>query len=285
MGTFTDTSPTDAAIETLVGCSRGSARGGASTRSAAGPYTDGAGADRDPRRTSAGTATRSRPRAPACRCTGDAARDPRSASPRASARRRVRLLDRVGRRARASRSATCPTTATPGASASRRRSSASPRTRRARATGCSAATAASSRSGRPRSTARPGGRRLNPPIVGLAPTVAGDGYWLVGGDGGVFSFGGAKFYGSTGGLRLNSPVLGLCPTPTGKGYWLYARDGGIFSFGDAAFFGSTGGFAAEPADRRRWRPGRRATATGWSPRTAACSRSATPRSTGPVSGS
>ena len=79
-------------------------------------------------------------------------------------------------------------------------------------------------------------------MIGLAPTVAGDGYWMVGGDGGVFSFGDAQFYGSTGGLRLNSPVLGLCPTPTGRGYWLYARDGGIFSFGDAPFFGSTGGF-------------------------------------------
>ena len=87
-----------------------------------------------------------------------------------------------------------------------------------------------------------GGLRLNAPMIGLAPTVAGDGYWMVAADGGVFSFGGAQFYGSTGGLRLNSPVLGLCPTPTGRGYWLYARDGGIFSFGDAAFFGSTGGF-------------------------------------------
>ena len=86
-----------------------------------------------------------------------------------------------------------------------------------------------------------GGTRLNAPMIGLAPTLAGDGYWLVGGDGGVFTFGNARFFGSTGNLRLNSPVLGLCPTPTGSGYWLYARDGGIFSFGDAKFFGSTGG--------------------------------------------
>jgi hypothetical protein len=86
-----------------------------------------------------------------------------------------------------------------------------------------------------------GGRRLNAPMIGLAPTVAGDGYWLVAADGGVFTFGSAPFHGSTGDRRLNAPVLGLCPTPTGRGYWLYARDGGIFSFGDARFFGSTGG--------------------------------------------
>jgi N-acetylmuramoyl-L-alanine amidase len=86
-----------------------------------------------------------------------------------------------------------------------------------------------------------GGMRLNAPMIGLAPTIDGSGYWLVGGDGGVFSFGTARFFGSTGGLRLNAPVLGLCPTPSGGGYWLYARDGGIFSFGDAKFFGSTGG--------------------------------------------
>ena len=71
-----------------------------------------------------------------------------------------------------------------------------------------------------------GARRLNQPIVGMAPTPSGKGYWLVARDGGVFCFGDAKFFGSTGAMRLNSPVLGLTPTSTGKGYWLYARDGG-----------------------------------------------------------
>ncbi|HET6794987.1 MAG TPA: hypothetical protein VFH45_11110, partial [Acidimicrobiales bacterium] len=36
----------------------------------------------------------------------------------------------------------------------------------------------------------------------------GSGYWLVGRDGGIFSFGSAKFYGSTGNLHLNKPVVG-----------------------------------------------------------------------------
>ncbi len=67
------------------------------------------------------------------------------------------------------------------------------------------------------------------------------GYRQVAGDGGIFSFGDAGFYGSTGGTQLNRPVVGMASTPTGHGYWLVASDGGIFSFGDAGFYGSTGG--------------------------------------------
>jgi hypothetical protein len=64
---------------------------------------------------------------------------------------------------------------------------------------------------------------------------------LVATDGGIFSFGDARFYGSTGGIVLNKPVVGMAATPDGRGYWLVATDGGIFSFGDARFYGSTGG--------------------------------------------
>jgi len=63
------------------------------------------------------------------------------------------------------------------------------------------------------------------------------GYWTVGGDGGVFSFG-PSFYGSTGSLRLNAPVFAITSTSDGKGYWFVAKDGGVFSYGDAAFHGS-----------------------------------------------
>jgi hypothetical protein len=37
----------------------------------------------------------------------------------------------------------------------------------------------------------------------------GGGYWLVGGDGGVFSFGDARFFGSMGAIKLNGPISGL----------------------------------------------------------------------------
>ena len=69
------------------------------------------------------------------------------------------------------------------------------------------------------------------------------GYWLLGRDGGVFSFGSAGFFGSTGDIRLNRPVVSMAPTPSGNGYWFVASDGGIFAFGDAGFFGSTGDMA------------------------------------------
>jgi hypothetical protein len=83
----------------------------------------------------------------------------------------------------------------------------------------------------------------NEAIVGIAaaPSNRGLGYWLVGADGGVFSFGSANFFGSMGGKLLNKPIVGIAATPDGAGYWLVASDGGIFSFGDANFYGSMGG--------------------------------------------
>ncbi len=48
-----------------------------------------------------------------------------------------------------------------------------------------------------------GGLALNRPIVGMASTPDGGGYWLVASDGGIFSYGDATFWGSSGGLRLN----------------------------------------------------------------------------------
>ncbi len=66
------------------------------------------------------------------------------------------------------------------------------------------------------------------------------GYWIVGSDGGVFSFGNAQFFGSTGGINLVKPIVGLEAIPSKQGYWLVAADGGIFNYGDAPFLGSTG---------------------------------------------
>jgi hypothetical protein len=86
-----------------------------------------------------------------------------------------------------------------------------------------------------------GGQRLNAPVVGVAATPDGGGYWLVASDGGVFAFGDARFYGSAGGQHLNAPVVGMAATPDGGGYWLVASDGGVFAYGDARFAGSMGG--------------------------------------------
>jgi peptidoglycan/xylan/chitin deacetylase (PgdA/CDA1 family) len=85
------------------------------------------------------------------------------------------------------------------------------------------------------------GQTLAAPVVGMASTPSGNGYWLVASDGGIFAFGDAQFWGATGGQRLNKPVVWMAATPSGLGYRLVASDGGIFAFGDAQFYGSTGG--------------------------------------------
>ncbi len=81
-------------------------------------------------------------------------------------------------------------------------------------------------------------KTLNAPVVGMAATPTGGGYWEVASDGGIFSFGNAQFSGSMGGQHLNAPVVGMAATPTGGGYWEVASDGGIFAFGKATFGGS-----------------------------------------------
>jgi hypothetical protein len=97
-------------------------------------------------------------------------------------------------------------------------------------------------------------------IIDDGPTRP-QGYWFVAADGGIFSFGDARFFGSTGNMRLNQPIVGMAATPTGGGYWFVARDGGVFAFGDARFFGSTGnmrlnqpivGMAATPTGGGYW---------------------------------
>ncbi|HKN89322.1 MAG TPA: hypothetical protein VJ622_03500, partial [Acidimicrobiia bacterium] len=68
---------------------------------------------------------------------------------------------------------------------------------------------------------------------------AGDGYWLVASDGGIFAYGGAAFFGSPSGTARGS-IIGLAPTPTGNGYWLVGTDGAIYNFGGALYYGGLG---------------------------------------------
>jgi hypothetical protein len=44
------------------------------------------------------------------------------------------------------------------------------------------------------------------PVVGIAPTTDGKGYWMGGADGGVYAFGDATFPGALSGSPLSSPV-------------------------------------------------------------------------------
>jgi len=87
--------------------------------------------------------------------------------------------------------------------------------------------------------------------VAQAPTPpappAPHGYWLVGSDGGIFTFGSSQFYGSTGSLQLQRPVVGISLTRDRGGYWMVASDGGVFAYGDAGFVGSIPGIGLHPA--------------------------------------
>ncbi|MCZ7526816.1 MAG: CapA family protein [Acidimicrobiia bacterium] len=66
-----------------------------------------------------------------------------------------------------------------------------------------------------------GGLRLSQPVVGMAPTPTGNGYWLVAADGGIFTFGDAAFHGSLAGSMPDGvAATSVDPTPTGGGYWV-----------------------------------------------------------------
>ncbi|MCL2395599.1 MAG: hypothetical protein FWC87_13050, partial [Acidimicrobiaceae bacterium] len=78
----------------------------------------------------------------------------------------------------------------------------------------------------------PAGSQLDGHIVGIAPTPSGDGYWLLGADGGVFAYGDARFHGAAVGSALRS--VGIAATPDGGGYWVALDSGLVESFGDAA---------------------------------------------------
>lgn len=64
------------------------------------------------------------------------------------------------------------------------------------------------------------------------------GYWIAGSDGGLYSFGSAKFWGSLAGKILAAPVSGIASQGLNGGYWMVAQDGGIFAFHGAHFYGS-----------------------------------------------
>ncbi|MEW6471593.1 MAG: hypothetical protein AB1679_04935 [Actinomycetota bacterium] len=121
----------------------------------------------------------------------------------------------------------------------------------------------------PTPTTPPGGGNPGPvptttttapaPII-VNPVTSNEGFWLLGRDGGVFSFGTAQFFGSIGNIPLNKQIVGMAAEPDGSGYWFVASDGGIFAY-KAPFWGSTGnvrltkpivGMAATPTGKGYW---------------------------------
>jgi hypothetical protein len=78
------------------------------------------------------------------------------------------------------------------------------------------------------------------PVVGMAQTADGSGYWLVAEDGGVFGFG-APFLGSASSHLYGHPAVAMAATADGGGYWLVTDDGAIYSFGTAQYYGGLNG--------------------------------------------
>jgi DNA-binding beta-propeller fold protein YncE len=79
-----------------------------------------------------------------------------------------------------------------------------------------------------------------------APTARRLGFRDVAADGGVFSFGADRFFGSLPGLTPGvvgptHDVVGITSTADNGGYWLAGADGGVFGFGDAPYLGSLPG--------------------------------------------
>ena len=75
--------------------------------------------------------------------------------------------------------------------------------------------------------------------------AAASGYYVLGSDGGVFSYGSAVFHGSVPGLGLRARTTLMAVTRDDGGYWLLGSDGGVFTFGDAGFFGSVPGTGSQ----------------------------------------
>ena len=72
---------------------------------------------------------------------------------------------------------------------------------------------------------------LAQPIVGMASTPDGKGYWLVASDGGIFTFGDATFYGSAANNGITA--TGIIASADGKGYSIVSSTGEQFAFGDS----------------------------------------------------
>ena len=164
-----------------------------------------------------------------------------------------------------------------GAPRSSRSSAARPTP--AAATGSSRPTAASS----PSATRRSGLDR-RPAAQQADRRHGGDsrrrGYWLVASDGGIFTFGDARFYGSTGRHRTStSPSWAWRPTPDGERLLAGRVRRRHLRLRRRAVLRLDGRHPSEPADRGHGGHTGRRRATGWSRPTAASSPSATRSST------
>ena len=83
------------------------------------------------------------------------------------------------------------------------------------------------------------------PVVGMAATYTGNGYWCVSNAGVITPFGDASFFGDPLG-RVHRPISGIGAHPSEYGYALCGVDGGVFCFGDVSFEGSLPSISVTP---------------------------------------
>ena len=81
------------------------------------------------------------------------------------------------------------------------------------------------------------------PIISMASTADGSGYWLATGSGAVSPHGSATALGDAATLALAAPIVKIVAAPIGAGYWEVAADGGIFAYGSAPFEGTAASIA------------------------------------------
>ena len=124
----------------------------------------------------------------------------------------------------------------------------------ATATGWSAPTVACSPSATPPSRARRPSFAHGAPIVGIAPTPSGYGYYLLGADGGVFAFGDAHFAGSA--IDGTHLATAIAVPSDGQGYEVARTDGSVVGLGGAPSVAAPADLLVGPAPGRRARAAR-----------------------------
>jgi hypothetical protein len=77
--------------------------------------------------------------------------------------------------------------------------------------------------------------------VAMAPRRDGTGYWVVDRAGHVFTYGTALFYGGAPALGAGEIVSTISTTQNDGGYWLFTNKGRAFPFGNAGRFGDMSG--------------------------------------------
>jgi hypothetical protein len=83
------------------------------------------------------------------------------------------------------------------------------------------------------------------PIVAIALTATGNGYWLLDALGQVYTFGDGQYYGNAT-LVEGSTATSIARSPTGNGYLILSNNGDVYTFGDAQYYGGGGSSFVAP---------------------------------------